>query len=126
MVFKKSIIMILFFTGISSVYAESFVEEPCKKTTKKLSARQKKEKVADDLKELARSITKEMKQLLETQELIIDRLDELVNNDTKGVFSGKSDSALEKIVIEVESLRDESTKRCNCHKKHNYFLQHGF
>lgn len=106
--------------------AESFIEEPCVTKKKKLSSKQKKEKIADDLKEYARNITQEMKELLEIQESIIDRLDELVNNDKNGVFSGASDVSLTKAVDEIEKLRSKSAQRRNKYKEQNNFLKQGY
>lgn len=126
MAFKNWMLGICLCVGTQVVaIEESFIETPCPAKKKKLSTKQKKEHIADDLKELARNITREMKELLETQEMVIDRLDELVNNDKQGVFSGASDSLLEKAVVEVELLRDKSAQRRSQHKEQNHFLKHG-
>jgi|GEM_PF-4030786 len=110
----------------SALHAESFVDDtPVVQKKKKLSANKKKEKIAEELKELAREITQEMRQLLESQELVIDRLDELVNNDKQGVFSGSSDAFLEKAVTTLEELRAKSKEKRKHHTKQNNFLKHG-
>jgi hypothetical protein len=112
--------------GTVCAQRESFIDEvPIAHKKKKLSSKQKKEKIAEELKELARDINQEMHELLRSQELVIDRLDELVNNDKQGVFSAATDVFLEKAVAEIEALRAKSIQKRRHHKEQNNFLKHG-
>lgn len=120
----KNVILAAFLVTSFCVKTETFIEEaPVVNKKKKLSKSKKKEKIAEELKELARDITYEMKQLVEAQALVIDRLDELVNNDTDGVFSSASDVLLEKSITQLESLRAQNKKRREHLKEQYNFLK---
>ena len=93
----------LFFSCVLINSEESFAV--CKKTSyhNKTSGHLK-EELGVTLEELAHVITEQIQVLAQSQQQLLHRMRELVDGDSKGVFSGAAHKTLQQLVQEAHAL----------------------